>query len=161
MESGTLRRAGDGAPLHGDTDRLLADLDAFGTNPHMSLLAMQAELDVDLGLRLGFEPELATTSPATVLEKQLSAEQYEIIKSFEEFVRIFCTHSIYSPRDLGNWLNEPRRNFHYMTPMDVLFQDFTADGFDHEKVVKVLKEGEVMFGIHPYGDAYIGSLLAD
>lgn len=161
MESGTLRQPVEGVPLHGDTDRLLADLNAFEANPHMSLLAMQAELDVDLGLRLGFEPELVTNSPAAVLEKQLSAEQYEAIKSFEEFVRIFCTHSIYSPRELGSWLNEPRRNFRYRTPMDVLFQDFTADGFDRQKTAKVLKEGDVIFGIHPYGETYIESLLAD
>jgi hypothetical protein len=160
MESGTLRRQSEGVPLHGDTNRLLADLNAFESNPHLSLLTMQAELDVDLGLWLGFEPDLATTSPAAVLEKQLSAEQYEAIKSFEEVVKIFCAHSAYSPRELGGWLNGPRRNFRYKTPMDILFQGFTDEGFDREQVAEVLREGDVIFGIHPYGETYIESLLA-
>jgi|GEM_PF-7022996 len=159
METGTISRIGNGAPLHGESAQLLTMLDAFEANPHMSLLTLEDELDVDLGLRLGFEPGLSVSNPQAVMNVQLSAEQYEAIKSFEELVRIFCNHSIYSPRELGLWLNEPRRSFRYKRPMDVLFEDFTASGFNRRKVAAVLCEGDVMFGIHPYDEAHAESLL--
>jgi hypothetical protein len=44
--------------------------------------------------------------------------------------------------------------------MDILFQGFTDEGFDREQVAEVLREGDVIFGIHPYGETYIESLLA-
>lgn len=137
----------------------LAELDLCLDDPRETLIVMQEGLGIDVGKRIGFDPDLVRDDPDTVRAMQLTTLQFEKIKSFEELTTIYLKHSSYSPRGLGKWFDGIQVGMGNKRPIDVLFAGFNeTDGFNLDSLAEVsshasfflLKEGYDAIGAHWY-----------
>jgi hypothetical protein len=123
-------------PIIADNEWLLGQLDELANDPHGSLIAMTNALGGKVSLWLvGLPEDDVRDDPETVKALALDARQYELIKSFEEVVKVVCLHGDMNPAQFGEWLSDDSmKELHFKQPIGILFHDFSHEGFSRDAV---------------------------
>lgn len=142
------------------TDRLASqqfidELDNLGGNPKQSLIFMHKSIGLDVGMYLGFRPDLALNDPEILQVSRIGIAEYGAIKVVEDTVKFLSRHATVTPQTIGMWLMTQNERFGGETPMYELFQSYRGvePQIRSENIRKVIAAAADSF-LRPDADFY-------
>lgn len=140
---------------------LLGELEALSSDPHGALIAMQEAMQIDIASSIGFHGWPFIKDPESFRNEQLSADQYETIKSFEEIMKVFLKYGSLNPAQQGLWFTVPNEQLNNLTPLDHLCVSAKEGQFDRGAMHDVIHAAVPFLKPEQGGDKALWALWND